>query len=275
MKKNKAFKMLMLGTLCSIPLMMSGCAAVVVGAAATGTGVVVGSDSRTVDSMLYDETIEQNAYKIFTADENLSKRDNFAVSVVSMSGNVLLVGQTTNSAYFNECVEKIKHLDYVRKVYNFVTIRKPLGAGVTAKDALLTSMIKTKLLFGENIKSGRFKVVTEDSIVYLLGYVTQDEAKRAVNEVQKFDGVKKIYTIFDYMENVPVQHRSSNPPIIDKTQVSNNAGTTIEYSSAQQPQNISSQALEVVPQASQSQTVVSPDNGGAVIIDDTSLPDVY
>ena len=39
-----------------------------------------------------NETIEQNAYKIFKENEKLSKKDDFSVSVISMSGNVLLVG---------------------------------------------------------------------------------------------------------------------------------------------------------------------------------------
>ena len=203
MKQNNLLKLIAIGAFCSVPFIMSGCAAVAVGAATGTTGAIIGSDSRTIDSMFYDETIEQNAYKIFKENEKLSKKDDFSVSVISMSGNVLLVGQTINSEYFNSCLEKIKRLDYVRKVYNFVTFKQPVSAGVTANDTYITSKIKTKLLFGENIRSGRFKVVTEDSMVYLLGYVTRDEAIRAVNEVQKIDGVKKIYTIFDYMENVP------------------------------------------------------------------------
>ena len=202
MKQNNLLKLIAIGAFCSVPFIMSGCAAVAVGAATGTTGAIIGSDSRTIDSMFYDETIEQNAYKIFKENEKLSKKDDFSVSVISMSGNVLLVGQTINSEYFNSCLEKIKRLDYVRKVYNFVTFKQPVSAGVTANDTYITSKIKTKLLFGENIRSGRFKVVTEDSMVYLLGYVTRDEAIRAVNEVQKIDGVKKIYTIFDYMEKI-------------------------------------------------------------------------
>lgn len=270
MKKNKLLKLVAIGAMCSVPFIMSGCAAVAVGAATGTTGAIIGSDSRTIDSMLYDETIEQNSYKIFKQDEKQSKKDDFSVSVISMSGNVLLVGQTTNSEYFNSCLEKIKRLDYVRKVYNFVTFKKPVSAGVTANDTYITSKIKTKLLFGENIRSGRFKVVTEDSVVYLLGYVTRDEAVRAVNEVQKIDGVKKIYTIFDYMENVPVQKRSSNPPAIDKTQVS----PTGTYSDVQPVSEVSSEPLEISSSSSY-ETVGTQDNGGAVIVDDTSLPGVY
>lgn len=270
MKQNNLLKLIAIGAFCSVPFIMSGCAAVAVGAATGTTGAIIGSDSRTIDSMFYDETIEQNAYKIFKENEKLSKKDDFSVSVISMSGNVLLVGQTINSEYFNSCLEKIKRLDYVRKVYNFVTFKQPVSAGVTANDTYITSKIKTKLLFGENIRSGRFKVVTKDSMVYLLGYVTRDEAIRAVNEVQKIDGVKKIYTIFDYMENVPVQKPSSNPPVIDQSQAS--SGT---YSDTQPISTVSSEPLEISSSGSYDSAVGAQDNGGAVIVDDTSLPGVY
>lgn len=240
---NNLQKPLLVGALVSMPIFFSGCAALLVGAGAGAAGTIIGSDSRTVDTMAYDQKIEGRASEILKNNSELSHPDVFSVDVISMSGNVLIVGQTTNKPYLDWCLKEISKLDYVRKVYNYVTIEKPISATDTANDTYITSKVKGLLLISKGISSGRFKVVTEKGNVYLMGYVTEDEAKRAVNQTLTVPGVRKIYTIFDYM-NQGSLHESGNKPIV------------------------------VTPTKVGSSNYVAPvdpaDNGGAMIVDDMS-----
>ena len=48
----------------ALAVLFSGCAAVMVGAASGTAGAVVASDSRTVNTMMYDETIEQEGNEV-------------------------------------------------------------------------------------------------------------------------------------------------------------------------------------------------------------------
>ena len=50
----------------SSTLLLNGCAAVLLGGAAAGTGAVIGSDSRSVDIQMYDEQIEQDCKRILS-----------------------------------------------------------------------------------------------------------------------------------------------------------------------------------------------------------------
>lgn len=238
----------------SMPFVFSGCAAVVVGAGAGTAGAVIGSDSRTIESMTYDESIEQKASEILKTNKLLSDSKVFNVSVVSMSGNVLLVGQTTDTSYLKWCINEIQKLDYVRKVYNYVENKPPVSASTMASDTYITTKVKSKLLFGENIKSGRFKVVTEDGVVYLMGYVTEDEANRAVNLTTTVDGVKSIYKIFDYIVNYPTQQSQGykNDPI------------DVYVVDSEKAVNTSNSSTYVAPASVN-------DNGGAVLVEDNSL----
>lgn len=239
---NKVFdKSLIAVAVLSCGLMLNGCAAVLVGAAAGGTGAVIGSDSRTVDVQMYDEQIENDCKRILTDHRSDSNSKIFNVDVVAVNGNVLVAGQTENQSYLQQCIEQMKQVQYVRNVYNYVENRAPISASEKSSDAWITSKVKSQLLFGKKISSGRFKVFTENKVVYLMGYVTRDEAARAVNQVKNnVSGISKVVTIFDYMDSV-----NSPDPVVEQRAKSSTTNSS------------SSMAAE-----SQS----SVDNGGATIV---------
>ena len=181
---NKFNKLFLVLALSGSTLLLNGCVTALVGGAALGAGAVVGSDSRPIDVQVDDEKIEYNVIKILKSDAQRSKYENFRVDAVSVNGNVLIVGQTLDTSYLNECIEKIRHVKGIKRIFNQVEIKAPVGTGVVANDTIITSKVKSALLFGSKISSGRFKVYTEDSVVYLLGYVTKEEGQRAINQAR-------------------------------------------------------------------------------------------
>ncbi len=252
-------KIVLLAVAAALPFTLSGCMTAVVSAASGTASAVVSSDSRTIDNMVYDETIEQRGNEILYSNKLLSNKDDFKVSITSMSGNVLLTGQTVNQDYFNWCISQIRKQDYVRQVYNYVTNQKPVSASVQASDAYITSKIRGKLLFGKNIKSGRFKVVTENSQVFLMGFVNPDEAKRAVNLATTTEGVTKVYTIFDYMTNEAIlSQRPQQDESYVVRRVDQGGATAPVYNNPQ-----SNNSTYVTP-------IDNSANGGAMIVEEGS-----
>lgn len=255
MNKSKMVKKICLMTLLGLsPLAFTGCVALAVGAGA-GATAVISSDSRSVDTMAYDLNIETKALDIINSNKELSDYKETSISVISVNGNVLLAGQTIHRAYAQWCAQKIHNLDYVKKVYNYVQIKRPVPASVVAKDSYITSEVKSQLLLGKGIKSNHFKVYTEDGNVYILGFVTPDQAKRAVNQALKVSGIKKIYTIFDYITGEP-----------DLRADGDNGIKVVPVQNGQKSSSRSSQqrTSTYVPPVS------SQDNGGAMIVDDGS-----
>lgn len=246
----------------SSAFVFNGCATVMVGGAAAGAGAYIGSDSRTVDKQIDDQKIAQNVLKILKNDNTRSEYKVFRVDCVVLNGNVLLVGETQDREYLSECLEKIKHVKDVRRIFNCVENRPPVSAGTVASDAYITSKVKSLLLFGSKISSGRFKIYTENSVVYMMGYVTRNEAQRAINQARKVDGVKKIHPIFDYMDESGTPNSSdAGAPVVGGESFSSSSAsslnTTNEYS-----QSSSSMAAEVQGNV---------DNGGAVLEEDENL----
>lgn len=245
-------KLALIMAVSSAPVLLNGCVTALVGATAAGTGTVVGSDSRTVDKMVDDENIERQAMDIVMPyQDTYEHKQSCNIDVVSVNGNVLIVGQTTRQDDLDSIIGRIKNIKNVRKVYNYVQNKPPVSAAVTARDTLITSEVKSALLFGKQISSGRFKVYTEDSNVYLLGYVTRDEAQRAINQTKKVGGINKIYTIFDYMNAIP---SPSSVEVVD--------GDIANKSNANYGTRNSSSMAE--------ETQATVDNGGASIVEDDS-----
>lgn len=249
----KCFAVLLMAGLCSASL-LSGCAALGI-AAAGGTGVAIGSDSRTINRMMYDEQIEMDVDNILSDHRSDSDSKIFRVIGVAYNGNVLLMGQTTNPSYLQLCLERIMKVDHVQLIYNYVKIKEPVGGDVIASDSFITSKVKAALLMGDKISSGRFKICTEDSDVFMLGYVTHDEANRAVNQASKIAGIRTIYRLFDYMD---VAEPPSQVKVING--YANNGTGAVATSGVSAP-NSSSYAAEAQS---------SVDNGGAMIVEDSN-----
>ena len=253
--KAKSWKKLALVGACCVamPLMLNGCG-LIIAAGAGGAGVAaVQQDSRSIYNMAYDEGIEQNAYSFIKSNSVLSKPEDLRIAVTAFNGNVLITGQTINRDYLKWVVKQIEGLEHVRKVYNYATLQKPVPSTVVSSDALITSKIKAQLLFGKDINSNRFKVITENGNVFLMGIVNRDESKRAINTVLGIDGVRKVYHIFDYIDDTV--YKGNGAQVEEKITVSPQKGSASDY---QKPQRNSS----YVP------PVQNQQNGGAYIMDE-------
>lgn len=258
-KKSIICKLALAALLAAPAFVLNGCVTAMVAGGAAAGGAIVGSDSRTVDVQMYDQQIEDDAKRILNDHKSDSNSQVFNVAVVSVNGKVLLAGQTTSWDYYKSCVAAIKKVQYVRKVYDYVERRAPISASAIAADAALTGRVKTMLLFGKGISSGRFKVFTEDKVVYLMGYVTRDEAQRAITQAKKVSGIKKIVIIFDYMDS------PSNPaPSVGD----DSSSASVTYASGAPAAGSVNSSSSM---AAESQSSV--DNGGASIVssDDSGL----
>lgn len=178
---------------------LSGCAAVVLGTAAT-TGAVVSQDRRTTGAVVEDSSIEYKAKSIVDALTPTHQREKVHVNVVSYNGNVLLLGQVPNDIFVHKIIPEIKQIPKVNKVINELTYDPATSLLVRSNDSMLTTKVKAAMMMqSDRINATRIKVVTENSIVYLMGIINKEEEKIAVDIARHVKGVKKVVKIFEYM----------------------------------------------------------------------------
>ena len=182
-----------------IPLLLSGCAAAVIGVgAAVGTTATVAHDRRTTGTFIEDQSIELKAVKSFFFDKEIN--DSSHINVTSYNTVVLITGETPSEDIRDRIVNIVRNIPKVTHVYDELTIAAPSSWTSRGSDTLITSKVKTRLLTLNNFDGTRIKVVTEKGVVYLMGLVTRAESDIATGEAQQSGGVQKIVKLFQYID---------------------------------------------------------------------------
>lgn len=64
------------------------------------------------------------------------------------------------------------------EVFNEIRQGQPIGLGDASNDTWITTKVRSQLLTSDQVKSSNVKVTTENGEVFLLGLVTEREARR-------------------------------------------------------------------------------------------------
>jgi osmotically-inducible protein OsmY len=170
---------------------LSACVPMVVGGAAMSAMVVV--DRRTSGAQLEDEGIElRGASRLRDA-----LGDRAHVNITSYNRQVLLTGEVPSDAAKQQAEQVISRVENVRTIVNELTVTGNTTLVQRSSDVLITGKVKASLVDAKDLYAGAFKVVTERSVVYLMGRVTQQEADRATAITRQIGGVQRVVRIFD------------------------------------------------------------------------------
>jgi len=201
---------------CAAPLMFGG----VIG------GAMVASDRRTTGIQVEDETIEQRSATAIR--ENFGSKEH--INITSYNRQVLITGEVTNDTARRQVESLIGRVENVRAVVNELTIGAASSTSDRASDVLLVAKVKAAMVDTEDVFANVFKVVGERGTIYLMGRVTQREAKRATDVVRGVSGVKRVVRVFEYITEDEL--RAMQPKRSDSQSVDLNAPRS---NSAQQP----------------------------------------
>ncbi len=170
---------------CAAPLMFGG----VLG------GAMVASDRRSAGIQLEDETIEQRSASAIR--ENFGSKEH--INITSYNRQVLITGEVSNDTVRRQVEGLIGRVENVRAVVNELAIGPASSMGERTSDTLLVGKVKAAMVDTEDVFANVFKVVGERGTIYLMGRVTQNEAKRATDVVRGVSGVKRVVRVFEYI----------------------------------------------------------------------------
>jgi len=159
-----------------------------------GKGVSISFDPRTVGMQIDDTIMQKNLIARLTLTE---KKYFLSIQAEVLDGQIFLTGKV------NEPEEKIKitkmawETKGVRSVKNAIAIKGQSNFKSTAKDILITSQIRTALIFNKLIKSGNYTLETINKKVYIFGIAMNDKEKKEV-----IAEAKKIYDVDDVVPTI-------------------------------------------------------------------------
>ncbi len=172
---------------------ITACVPVIVGGAAASGAMA--ADRRTSGVYVEDENIELKATK--SIHDALGEAAH--VNITSYKGNVLLTGEVPDENAKTKAGNLATSISSVRNVTNELAISPKTSIGSRANDAYLTSKVKVRFVSENRFQANYVKVITENGVVYLMGYVTQKEADDAVEITRNTGGVNKVVKVFEYL----------------------------------------------------------------------------
>ena len=155
-----------------------------------GAGVDITFDPRTIGMQIDDTIMQKNLVARLSLNE---KKYFLSIQVEVLDGRIFLSGKV------DEPEEKIKitklawETKGVREVKNAITIKGNSNFKQTAKDILITSQLRTALIFNKKTKSRNYTLETINKKIYIFGIaMDNDEKKEVLSEAEKIYDVEKV-----------------------------------------------------------------------------------
>lgn len=175
------------------------CAATLLLAACTPTGVVVGagatagvaaSEERGLKGAARDAGIR---IEINDAWLNAGLEMFNRVSLQIYEGRVLLAGRVPTQAMADEATRLAWQPDNVREVINEIQVKKSAGIETFARDALINARLDSQLLFTDDVSSINYSTRAIAGTIYLLGVAqSQAELDRVFQVARNIPDVKAV-----------------------------------------------------------------------------------
>ena len=155
-----------------------------------GKGVSIGFDPRTVGMQIDDTLMQKNLVARLTLTD---KKYFLTIQAEVLDGRIFLTGKV------DEPEEKIKitkmawETKGVRSVKNAITIKGQSNFKSTAKDVLITSQLRSAMIFNKSIKSSNYTLETINKKIYIFGIaMNDDERKTVLDEAEKIYDVEEV-----------------------------------------------------------------------------------
>ena len=156
-----------------------------------GTGVDITFDPRTIGMQIDDTIMQKNlSARLALAD----KKYFLSIQSEVLDGRIFLSGKV------DEPEEKVKitkmawETKGVRSVKNAVTIKGQSNFKNTAKDILITSQLRSALIFNKRTKARNYTLETINQKIYIFGIaMNKSERQEVINEANKIYDVKEVY----------------------------------------------------------------------------------
>ena len=156
-----------------------------------GAGVDITFDPRTI-GMQIDDTIMQ---KNLSARLALTDKKYFlSIQSEVLDGRIFLSGKVEEPEEKIEITKMAWETKGVRAVKNAISIKGQSNFKSTAKDILITSQLRTALIFNKKTKARNYTLETINKKIYIFGIaMNEEEKKEVINEANKIYDVEEIF----------------------------------------------------------------------------------
>ena len=185
-----------------IIICLSGC----IGASSKGvfgTGVSIAFDPRSVGTQLDDNIMNKSlTTRILILDKS------YLLSVKSkvLDGRIFLTGKVDNPEEKLKLTKLAWETKGVRSVRNDIKIKEDFNFKQSAKDLLITSQLRTALIFNKNIKASNYQIDTYKKKIYVYGIsLTLEEKNEVIKEAKEILDVENVIASIILVDDLRIQ----------------------------------------------------------------------
>ena len=194
--KNKFLIILFIGVI------SSGC----VGVASKGifgTGVSVAFDPRSVGTQVDDSIMKKN---LSARTLLMDKKYLLSVKIKVLDGRIFLTGKVDNPEEKLKLTKLAWEIDGVRSVRSDIKIKEEFNFKQSAKDILITSQLKSAMIFNKNIKASNYQIDTYKKKIYVYGIsLTSEEKDEVIKEAEEILDVEDVIASIILVEDLRIQ----------------------------------------------------------------------
>ncbi len=185
-----------------IGLILSSC----VGVSSTGifgTGVTVAIDPRSLGTQIDDSIMQKNlSARILLVNKNYF----LTVKTKVIDGRIFITGKVDDPEEKLKLTKLAWETQGVRSVKNDIKIKEEFNFKQSAKDLLITSQLRTALVFNENIKATNYQIDTYKKKIYIYGLaISSDEKDLVIKEAKEILDVEDVIASILLVDNLRIQ----------------------------------------------------------------------
>ena len=185
-----------------IGVILSGCVGVS-SQGIFGTGVSIALDPRTVGTQIDDSIMQKNL-----TGKMVIKDKKYLISVKSkvLDGRIFLTGKVDNPEEKLQLTKLAWEIKGARSVRNDIKIKEEFNFQRSAKDILITSQLRTALIFNKNIKATNYQIDTYKKKIYVYGIaLTSEEKDLVISEATEILDVEDVIASIILVEDLRIQ----------------------------------------------------------------------
>ena len=185
-----------------VSLILSGCVGVS-SKGIFGTGVSVAFDPRSVGTQVDDSIMQKSlSAKVLLMD----KKYLLTVKTKVLDGRIFLTGKVDNPEEKLKLTKLAWETDGARSVRNDIKIKEDFNFKQSAKDILITSQLRTAMIFNKKIKATNYQIDTYKKKIYVYGIaLTSEEKDEVISEAKEILDVENVIASILLVDSLRIQ----------------------------------------------------------------------
>ena len=168
-----------------------------------GTGVSIALDPRSVGTQIDDSVMQKNLTARLVLRE---KRYLLSVNTKVLDGRIFLTGKIENPEEKLQITKLAWETKGVRSVKNDIKIKEEFNFKQSAKDLLITSQLRTALIFSKKVKATNYQIDTYKKKIFIYGIsLTVEEKKEVLTEAKEILDVEDVVASIVLVEDLRIQ----------------------------------------------------------------------